>query len=241
MKKRLIFIFLFTLIFANLIIGSLSAQALPGLTGELDSTTGLPIGATETINKFSDKEARENYLKKEWGKILENNKFFGPIIKVYKKISPVTDPIFKYSVGMKPSLSWLFVLTFTVWFTFLIYLYRIFSTFATFKKGTIFVVSLLFVIIMGLIKIPELFAKGIISLISLLGNQWIQLIVVIIIILGLIIANKFSKQFSEWLKKWKEKKVEEKQKTKDELRRIRAEGATKILETASEKISTVEE
>ena len=42
--------------------------------------------------------------------MVEKNKFFGPIIKGYGKISPYTDPVFKYTLGITPSLTWLFVL-----------------------------------------------------------------------------------------------------------------------------------
>ncbi|GEM_PF-4289876 len=155
MKKSTLIILLFAvtclIIFATNTHAEFSKVSLQAV----DPETGLP----EDIGKIADLShnlTSEEYLKKEWGIIFKENKFFKPFYEAYTKISPYTDVFFKYTIGMTPSLSWLFALTFFIWLTFLIYLYRILSVFSESSRIIIFAITLL---IMTLLSIEGLDIK----------------------------------------------------------------------------------
>jgi len=92
MKKKLtkkIAILLLLLFFSCVIFTSLTyAQTI-------NPETGLPEDINkiaETSKKLTDKEIREQYLKKEWGVIFRTSPFFKPFADFYDKISPFTNP-----------------------------------------------------------------------------------------------------------------------------------------------------
>tara|TARA_Y100000310_G_C20667737_1_gene808536 strand:- start:177 stop:857 length:681 start_codon:yes stop_codon:yes gene_type:complete len=163
----------------------------------------------EVIEDLSLENIREEYLKQEWEKILEKNKFFGPIINGYKNSKPFVDPIFKYTIGLESSLTWLFILTLVLWITFVVYLYRILTVFSTFSEGVSFIISILLVIIIANLGILRVLSTQIINLITIFTIWWVQLIIILALIIGLIILNKFSAQFKLMIEKWKEKESKE--------------------------------
>lgn len=152
--KKSILIFLFLLAISSAFIANAQPRGPEvSLQGALNPETGLPgdiNDITEAGKKLTDEEQRKEYLKKEWGKILEKNKYFDPIIEGYRKISPYTDPIFKYTIGMVPSLSWLFALTFFLWLTFLIYIYIALSVFSESSRVVLFAITLLIMILLSI-------------------------------------------------------------------------------------------
>jgi len=149
-------------------------------------------------------QIKSDYLKKEWGKILANNTYFGPIIKAYNKISPITNPIFRYTTGIEPGLNWTFILGLFLLITFLIYIYRILSVFSTFSSGASFIISLALVVILGNIGFIKIVSSSIVKLFSALTSWWAQLIFVVLFWALLIVASMYSKQVAALLKKWKE-------------------------------------
>ena len=200
MKKSII-IFLISLLILNIFVISLiKAQ---------DSDSALPPelqGIQKAGEKLTDEEQRSQYLKQEWGKILANNTFFGPIIKGYEKIAPVVNPVSKYTLGIKPSLSWLFILTLTLWICILIYLIRIFELFPILSGFTRIVICLGVMMIISSLEITKKLAEKIINIISLFTTWWMQLIGIGLVIIGLIVASIFSKNFKEVGKAMKEKR-----------------------------------
>src|SRR3989344_2540458 len=76
------------------------------------------------VEKLTDEEARKQYLTQELGKIFQNNtyyiKYIKPVENAYSKINWFTDPFFRYTIGMAPSLSWLFLLTLVLWIVFVV-------------------------------------------------------------------------------------------------------------------------
>ena len=130
MKKSIILFILFLLTINLFIISLAHAQELPPIPGmgNINPETGLPEDLEklkDTGEKLTDKEQRSQFLKDAQGKLLKENKYTGPIIEGYEKVSPVTDPIFKYTIGLEPSLTWLFTLTLVLWIAFVVYSLRI--------------------------------------------------------------------------------------------------------------------
>lgn len=157
------------------------------------------------------KQVTKDYLRQEWDKILRNNTYVGPVIKQYEKISPITDPIFLYTMGMAPSLSWLFAITLILWITILIYFYRVLDLYGFFSREISFVISVISLIIASLLGLIRIIAEFIIGAIAILTNPIVQVIVAVLIIVGLIVANYFSKQVQVYFKKIKENRAKMKQ------------------------------
>ena len=132
----------------NLFIISIEAEtspmpSVPGI-GEINPDTGLPVELekiTDTGKKLTDKEKIAQYKSIELNKILAKNKYTAPIMSFFNYISPVTNPAFKYTIGVEPSLSWLFFLTLTLWIAFVIYAIRILNLASIFSKWVQYVIS----------------------------------------------------------------------------------------------------
>lgn len=204
MKKSII-IFLISLLILNIFVISL-------IKAEDNGDSALPQelqGIQEAGEKLTNEEQRSQYLKQEWGKILANNTIMSPIIKGYEKISPITDPIFKYAIGLEPALNWLFVLTFTLWVAFLIYTFRIFELASPFSKSVQYATSIGIIIIISIMGATKALAEYIIDIISLFTTWWMQLIGIGLVIIGLVIASIFSKNLKDVFKAMKEKKAKD--------------------------------
>lgn len=235
MKKSLV-LFLFFILFLNtfiiLIKAELSPPLNPGL-GDINPETGLPneLEKVKGIGEnLTDSEIRSQYLKQEWGKILEKNKFFGPIIKGYGKISPYTDPIFKIILGITPSLTWLFVLTLTFWICMVIYIFRIFELTSPFSESAQYGISFGIIVIISVLGITKKLAEKIINVLSKFTIWWVQLIGIGIIILALVVASILSKNVKEVGKTMKEKREKEKEKSDRAELSSAAEQGKKISE-----------
>jgi len=238
MKKGIV-LFLFFILILNIFIISVKAQLNPPLVpglGDINSETGLP-NELEKIKgigeNLTDSEIRSQYLKKEWGQILEKNKFFGPIIKGYGKISPYTDPIFKYTLGITPSLTWLFVLTLTLWVCLLIYIIRIFELFPILSGFTRVIISIGVMVIISLTGLIKKLAEKIIDVISFFTTWWMQLIGIGIIIIGLVVALIFSKNLQKIFKTMKEKR----EKDEEKLNREKLKAEVEIAEAFTKGIT----
>ena len=156
MKKIGVLSLLLVLVLLSMFSGMIQAQDTPGIPDEV-----------KTLQKASEaltnEQVREEYLKKEWGAIARNSTFFGPIVKGYEKVSPLTDPIFKYTIGMTPSLSWMFVLTLVIWITLFIYIFRAITIFSGSSTVTLIAITLL---VMIFLSIQALDAKIILFIIT---------------------------------------------------------------------------
>ena len=169
------------------------------------------------------KTAASNYLKKEWGKILADSKYIGPIIKGYNNyIGPWLNPALKVILGVEPSISWLFALTLIIWITLITFFYRILSVFSTFSKWVSFIISVCTMVIASILKIPLYLANKIISLIGILTSWWMQAIAIAALIVGLILISMFSKQWAAMIKKIKENR--KKMKIEMEVEMLKAQG-----------------
>jgi hypothetical protein len=237
--KKSIALFLFFILILNIFIISIKAELNPPLDpelGDINPETGLPneIEKIKGIGEnLTDSEIRSQYLKQEWGKIPEKNKFFGPLMRGYGKISPYTDPIFKYTLGITPSLTWLFVLTLILWIVFLIYIFRVMEFVSLFSPLTKYIVSLGLIVIISIIGTLRILAEAIINIISLFTTWWMQLIGISLVIIALIVASILSKNLKDVFKSIKEKRDE----AKKELNQAKLERRIRVAEAAAEGLS----
>ncbi len=201
------------------------------------------IGGVETVQDIvqdpvqSREELRKTYLTTAWGEIFESKPIIGSIIRGYRKISPYTDPYVEFIVGMAPSLSWYFFLIFLIWILLVKYFYAFYEVlrdFSTFSNSTsIWVSSAVFVILTVLRffqGIAKWIADKVVSLFSLFGEWYVQLIAIIILFLLLIILGKFSKSIKYiaiYVRMQRKKNKEERERAERDLRQ---EKATKNLE-----------
>jgi hypothetical protein len=172
------------------------------------------------------KNASTNYLNQEFNKILENSAIMGPLISGYGKISPYTNPIFEYTLGMKPTLSWLFVLTLVLWICFVTYMLRLLSITSLFSKWVQVIISFGVVIIISVTGITRKLAQEILDKLSLLNTWWMQLIGVVIVIFMIILASVFSEEIEKLIKKIKEKKA----KNEEEINRKKLKSGVEVVE-----------
>ncbi|MFA5174232.1 MAG: hypothetical protein WC438_03550 [Candidatus Pacearchaeota archaeon] len=239
MKKRFVFL-LISLLLLNILAISIKAEESPPLPdlglGEVNPDSGLPIELEkiQTIGgKFQNENDKTQYLKQEWGKILANNTYIGPVINRYNKISPYTDPIFKFFLGIEPSLSWLFLLSLTLWITIFMYIYRA-SEFLPVSDFTQIAISLGTIIIISLIGIIKKLAELIISAIAVFNTWWMQLIGAGIIIILFVLGSIFSKNLADLFKSNKEKKAKQEEELNREKLKAEVELAGKFTKTISD-------
>ena len=150
----------------------------------------------------------------------------GPLISGYGKISPYTNPIFEYTLGMKPTLSWLFVLTIVLWICFVTYMLRLLSITSLFSKWVQVIISFGVVIIISVTGITRKLAQEILDKLSLLNTWWMQLIGVVIVIFMIILASVFSEEIEKLIKKIKEKKA----KNEEEINRKKLKSGVEVVE-----------
>jgi len=225
MGKKILGVFVF-LFFVLFIFNSINISA-QDIGIDPDDPFGIGVTQDDLQNSEQLKETSSDYLKNEWTKLLGEGKFLGGLINAYRKISPVTDPIFKYSIGMEPELSGLFFITFIIWIVFFIYIYRIFSIASPFSKWVTISFSIGISIIIGIFGFPKMIAGIIMGIINGLATWWIRLIVEVVLITIFIILMAISKQFRDSIKNLKERHA----KLKEELNRKRLEGAVNVAET----------
>ncbi|MBM3247684.1 hypothetical protein FJZ17_04060 [Candidatus Pacearchaeota archaeon] len=173
-----------------------------------------------------------DYLKKEWKIILNKSEFWGPMIRAYDRASPVINPLSRYSIGMQPEFSWLYLVNLVVGITLIIYLYRVLDIFSTFSKNVSLIISLALSVILAVFQVQPKISAGIVALIATLTLWWVQLIVVVLVMIALIYLDAVSGGIEKKLEEWKEKKkkmLEEEQEVLNRARlKIAADSAEKI-------------
>jgi len=242
MKKRLLIIFIvvFLLVSLNFVISqegtpNSPADKISGGIGSVNPKTGQIKKIEELEKSFGNlRTQNSSYLWQRWEKVAENNKFLSLIIKTHRDIQPILDPIFRYTVGVSYSVSWLFFLSLGVWILFLLYFEEFLSIFSLFSRGTSWAIAFLLAVILGAVmKIPLRIAGALLSIASSLTNPWAKWIVYIIYIIILVLLFLFRKPIKEYIKKVKENKGDE----EEILNRARLKRATRNAEKFSEKVT----
>jgi hypothetical protein len=234
MKKEMLIITL--LAFSLISAIYLSHVSLAATADDIIKTgTGVDINKVPT-NPDDAKQASKDFLKKEWIKFLGNTStnntyVISPMIRFYNN-NPFIGSTFEYTIGVRPSLTWLFLLSLTLWIVFIIYFHRIISAFSTFSYWVSIVASILIAVILANIGFIKGLSTKIINALGMLTSWWMQLIGVILIWVLIVFASFYSKQFEAIMKKWKENR----KKMKEEMRLREIEFKQKLEETANKPV-----
>lgn len=204
----------------------------PTIGGEINPETGLPV-ATEKIQEIGDKMNDENFLKNEYQNVLNKSNTLKPLFNFYNKISPVADPVFKYTVGITPSISWLFLLALVLWISFVVYIFGFTSLLKLASNGIYYTIVLIAIVIVSYFGISAKLADFIVKYITKTGSWWIQLTIVVALILVLILASIFSRSILKLEKEIKGKKDKEEEK----INRRKLKGDVDTLEIITKGLS----
>ena len=247
MNKNWGFVFLLLLVVSIFNFVS-AADTLTSTTQQIDSlgnqinTQAQQIDSAVNNPAQTKEQLKKAFLTKAWfgdTGIIANNSYIGPFYNGYKKVSPYTNPIFEYIVGMAPSLSWLFFLALFISITLIEYFYRFYEVLrdaSTFSKNTSAVLSLCFFVILVVLQffatLSLMLANLIVQTVSLLSEWWMQLIALLLIFVALFFAAKYSKQIEVLARyiRMKNKKM------KEEERQARGELATRKVEMYGEEL-----
>ena len=219
MKNKNLQIFaliLFSLLILNLFLISIKADSpsipsLPGIGGNINPDTGLPIELEkiqEIGKNLTSKEISSNYLKQEWNKILLDNKYISSMDSFFTKISI----IFRILFGIPYSLTLTLFFVIILWFAIFLSLPGIIENSTSLSSGVSWLISLGITIILAQIQVLNRIIVFLIKFISYPENSWLRLLVGILIFVGIIIFYYIEKYLSKYLEKKKKKKIENKTK-----------------------------
>tara|TARA_Y100000310_G_scaffold345546_1_gene466328 strand:+ start:1830 stop:2495 length:666 start_codon:yes stop_codon:yes gene_type:complete len=183
-------------------ISLIAAQDFAGIEQGLEDLEEKGEQAEELVDTITDEEARAQYLKKEWTKILEKTKA-GKIILSISDFLAKFNPLFKIVLGVEYSLSWAFIFSVLIW---LILFGLIFlpasSIFDNKLTGLITTI-----VITSLIGIGGVIKKAIDFLSLMINNIWIALVSLLI---ALAVAFLIGKMMKQSIKEEKEESKKEK-------------------------------
>lgn len=242
MKKIGVFLLVSFLLIS--LFGGVCAD-LSGVEESLRSVDSKVADTAEKIEKtkdtLSNKEIRNEYLRTEFVKILETKKGFKEIIENYRKVSPYSNPILEYIVGVVPSLTLFFILVLVIWFLLVKYsfaTYGILTELSTFSKGTSLVLSLALFVILTVLQVFQkgsiFLANEISSIIAILESPIVQVVGFILFVAATLFLSKFSKQIKIVVKQLKGKFQAKGELSKQKELMDRQESATKIVEDVAD-------
>ena len=215
MKNRaLLFLIIFSLVINLFLVNLISSQEalkeVPGISvtekftgGEIDPNTGLPKKFSEFREKadeLKNQEQNNSYLRKEWTKILANNKVFGPLLFYTDKFFSFFNPLWRFSFGIE--FSWSLI------FFFHVFLWGILVALVAIPIYNSKFLNLPFSIITGIITASITGSLGLIKIFAnILETAFVNLLaftaIVIIIIILIVLYGKLLKGFREETEKEK--------------------------------------
>ena len=179
---------------------------------EIDPDTGLPR-EVDGIKNLSDSDTRNEYLKKEWGKILNNSRA-GPYIDKTQYYGQKMNPVWKTLLGIEFTLSWIFILTFILYIILLDFGFDILTAiearFDFFGEQWIKLVKwgffIVYFLIISFIQAAHFLSRFIIYWISDDLHWAIQLLLLAIIIFAIIFVNKLGSSIKKFFVKNKKER-----------------------------------
>jgi hypothetical protein len=239
MKKSgylgLVFLFILVLGFVSAIDTSSIDQQFNSVDEKVQDVTS-KVETTKSI--VTNEDVRNAYLKKQLVSILEDKPFFKQVISGYRKISPYSNPIVEFAMGMTPELSLFFILVLVIWFFLVKYYfttYDVLNDLSLFSKSTTILISLSFFCILLLLRIFQsislFLANKLVALTEFLTSPIMKIVSFVVFVVGIIFLSKFSKEVKILARyiRMKINKSERENKEKELL--SRQESATKVAET----------
>lgn len=210
MKKNLtLSIILLSILILNIFIIPILAQeapglpdtTIPGLSGDIDDSTGLPSEFSkfkEIGDELSEEESRKEYLKQEQTKILANNKVLGPVLFYTNKFFSFFDFLWKYTFGMEFSWSWAFFFSLFFWIVLILLIYSPAKSFFNWNPIFPLIASIIIASIAGSTGV---ISKAVDLLTTILTNLWLVLISIIIVAVIMYVYYKYLGDLGKDLKK----------------------------------------
>jgi len=210
MKKIGVLVFVLLLIALPLILQT-AVQVTAQDENPMDAA--LPAGFKKIPQTEEEWEkAKQEYLSKEWDKIILDNKYIGPIYGFLKKALVWLSPVFIIIFAEPYSFSWAFFFVVVLW---LIFYHTSLNALKLFIESKItYLIALALPVILAQIKFFRLISEFLIALFFDKQTWYIKWLIIGAIILGFIflyiLQQVLFKSFQEWIKKKKKEKKEKK-------------------------------
>lgn len=203
--------FLLSVLFIILLISIIKINAqntppmpnIPIVGGLVQNESSLP----DTFEKFqatadalSEEESRKAYLKQEWTKILAENKAMAPILYYTDKFFSYLDPLWNFVFQQSFSWSWIFILSFSLFLTFLYIFYVTAAPFTQAVQSDKLINSVISFCLTCLIGISGGISAIIAALVIPIKNIWMIVILIFIIICIVIIYRGLMKSIKKGMK-----------------------------------------
>lgn len=191
-KIQSLFIFAFCFILATCFFHFISAgDSLDGLQERVG-------GIQNAADNIRDADYREQYLKTEWTKVMQNSKFGQKLLLVQEKFQQA-DPIWETIFGLSFTFSWLFFLTLFIWIFLLdagnnlFYLLEPFFPLKIASKIR-WISFFVFVVLISTVRIPKWIAILVVSFISGKGEWYVQLTSIVLFFVIIILVIVYMKK-----------------------------------------------
>jgi len=209
--KKSVKIILSILIVSLLLLPLVLSQTDPaaGINDNLGDAKKIVDKVQNVSENFRDVNASKNYLRQEWGKVLENNKYLGPVYSFLN--GDFMTKVFWLFFNEKFSLSWSFIIIIILWFytVSLVWNLVMIRWFAL-RSGIDYLISISIATLaahLGPYSLYRWFITGVGTLFDLSMPTWLKVasFIIAILILGII---------KLWLR-WNAKKAKEKREEED--------------------------
>ncbi|MBS3077251.1 hypothetical protein J4233_03175 [Candidatus Pacearchaeota archaeon] len=168
-------------------------------------------------------DIQQLYLQKEWTRLIEKNKFLGPIHQFFTKISWLFIILFHHPYEFSLTLFAIIVL----WFLFGTQIAKMFEAGFGLKGIYAFGIGMLGAVILSWVPpnsagIIEMITSALLDLIFKQENWWMRTIIVVVIIAVIVLEVRVSKSAEKYIKEQKVKNTQEE--SKEQVEEIKALG-----------------
>lgn len=229
-----IFIVLF---FSVFLLSFVFAGIEQDLTQKLDTAENSLNAANQLANS---KDARSDYLKTAWEKVLINEPVIGEIIVGYKFVYPYVNPVIEFLIGTPLAISLFFILSLIIWImlvrAFFVF-YEALRDFSTFSDTAAKVISAGFFVILLVLKFFQTFTALLANLITkaivtIFTNRWGIILGWAIFIFAVVVLTRYMKFFRNWFRRVKENSDEKNKKMQEDADR-------KIIHAEAEELDKI--
>lgn len=215
-----------------------AASGIDQVAGSLDNKVQDAASQVDTAQKtLTNQQLRDEYLKKQWVSLIETKPGLKQILEGYRKVSPYSDPILEYIVGMAPELSLFFILVLVIWFFLVKYyftIYEVLRDFSTFSDWASLAISFC---IFGILLVLRLFqslsiffANALVALTEFLTSPVMKVIAFVVFVVAIGFLSKFSKQVKVLARHIRMQNVKRKKENEEEDLLNRQRNATENVE-----------
>lgn len=209
MKNKLIFMFIFAFILSSIFIKAQEDYLPPELEGveKLRNVT----------EKLTDEETREEYLKKEWAKILLENKVIAKLDSFFTKYSI----FFKIILGVHYSLSLTMLFVIILWVFVAAIVGDVLRKGLGIFEGFGYVLGIVAAVMLAQLQILRRIAVFLVKLMFYPEAAWARFIVFVVVIAILVLLYYFKGGVSQALEeRRKKRKEQETELRQEELKRF---------------------